>query len=261
MPDERFNLFSSKIFIPVLVLLAVLLAALVIYEGVNINNKIKEGRYIGQDREYKNTISVSGEGKTSAKPDIGQVELSVVTESSSAATAQKDNVAKMNNIIKGMKDFGIKDEDLKTSNYSINPKYNYRDGKSYIIGYEVTQSLEVKIRDLDKTSTILQKASELGSNQVGSLVFTFDDPEKVRAEARTKAIDNAKQKAQELANSLGVSLGKITSFSEGSSGYPSPVYYAENKSAYGMGGGGAAPDIQTGENEITSTVTISYEIY
>lgn len=232
---------------------------LVIFLAAATYTKILEGRYMGQGMQYKNTISVAGEGKVLAKPDIGQVSLSVVSDAKTVAIAQKDNTDKMNKITGLMKDLGIKEEDLKTTNYSVEPSYQYYEGKSEIIGYVITQTLEVKIRNLEKVGDILGQAAASGANQVGSLYFTFDDPEKLNTEARQKAIDNAKAKAQDLARSLGVSLGKVVSFSESSLGQPETRYYASD--ALGKGGGGAVPDIQTGQNEINVNVSLSYEIY
>lgn len=254
-PQESLPKFAMA----VAIVLILFLAVLAISGVVDINNKIKEGRYIGQGSQYKNTISISGEGKVLAKPDIGQVDLSVVSDAATVAAAQKDNTDKMNKITQAMKDLGIKEEDLKTVNYSIYPRYQYTKGKSEIIGYEVSQTLEVKIRDLDKAGDILGKAASLGANQVGSLNFTFDDPEALKSEARQKAIANAKQKAEDLAKGLGVTLGKITSFSESVSGEPIPIYAREGLGI--GGGGGATPEIQTGQNEIQVNVTLSYEIY
>jgi hypothetical protein len=266
MDEQNLNvkIIPPKDYLPKIIglaigLLALFLAVLVISESVSVSNKIKEGRYIGQGAQYKNTIAVSGEGKVLAKPDIGQVGLSVISDAATVVAAQKDNTEKMNKIIKAMKDSGIKEEDLKTVSYNISPRYQYSAGKSTIIGYEVTQTLEVKIRDLNKVGDILGQAASLGANQVGALNFTFDDPEKLQSEARQKAIANAKQKAQDLAGSLGVQLGEIVSFTESVSGEPNPIYYATEK--MGMGGGGAVPEIQTGQNEIQVNVTLAYEIY
>ncbi len=233
---------------------------LIIFLASATYTKILEGRYAGQSSQYKNTIFVSGEGKVFAKPDIGQVSLSVISDALTVALAQKDNTDKMNKITSAMKEAGIKEEDLKTTNYNVSPRYQYSAGRSTIIGYEVTQTLEVKIRDLAKVGDILDKAAGVGANQVGSLSFTIDDPEKLNAEARQKAIDNAKEKARDLAKSLGVALGKVVSFSESTGGTPVPMY-SSAKEALGMGGGDAVPDIQTGQNEIISSVSISYEIY
>lgn len=245
-------------YLPIVV--ASVAAMLVIFLAAATYTKVIEGRYAGQAAQYKNTISVSGEGKVSAKPDIGQVNLSVVSESKTVAVAQKDNTEKMNKIIKAMKDLGVEEEDLKTTNYNVSPNYQYHDGKSEIIGYQIAQTLEVKIRDLEKVGDILNQAAVAGANQVGSLSFTFDDPEKLNTEARQKAIDNAKTKAQDLAKALGVSLGKVVSFSESSYGQPTPMYYANE--ALGKGVDSApTPEVQTGENEINISVSLSYEIY
>ena len=236
-------------------------AMLVIFLAAASYTQILEGRYASQSSQYKNTISVTGEGKVVAKPDIGQVSLSVISDAATVAAAQKDNADKMNKVTQAMKDSGVKEEeDLKTTSYSIMPRYQYTSGRSTIIGYEVTQALEVKIRDLTKVGDILGKAADAGANQVGSLNFTFDDPEKLNSEARQKAIDNAKTKARDLAKSLGVSLGKVVSFSESANDGSTPVPMYSAKEALGMGGG-AVPDIQTGQNEIIINVNLTYEIY
>jgi len=239
-------------------LLAVLILITAVYMIFATQNEAKRGKYIGQDIQVKNTITVSGEGKIMAKPDIGEVSLSVVSDASTVAAAQKDNTGKMNAMIKAIKDLGVDEKDLKTVNYSIFPKYQYAYGKSTIIGYEVNQTLDVKIRQLDKASTILAKAAESGANQIGSLTFTIDNPDSIKAEARKKAIDDAKQKAEVLKNDLGVSIVRIVSFSE--SGSQPPISYLKD-SALGIGGGAApSPEVQTGQNEITVDVSITYEI-
>lgn len=251
--------YLPKIAAVVAAVLVIFLLVLAVSEGVGINNKIKEGRYIGQENQFKNTISVSSDGKIVSKPDVGQVSLSVLSDATTVAAAQKDNTEKMNNIISAMKGLGIKEEDIKTSSYTISPKYQYYSGKSEIYGYQVSQTIEVKIRNLDNVSPVLGKAATLGANQVGSLTFTFDDSEKIKDEARQKAVELAQQKAKDIAASLGVSLGKLTSFSESFSGEPAPVYYSA--SSEGRGGGGGAPDIQPGSNEVQVTVYLTYEIY
>ncbi len=247
---------------PIKMLIGALFAALIIIVAVFMvfaaMNEYKKGGYIGQDVVAKNTITISGEGKIFATPDIGVIDLGVVSDAKTVAASQKDNVDKMNKIAQAMKDLGVEEKDLKTTNYSINPRYQYISGRSDIIGYEVSQTLEVKIRNLDKVGDILGKGAELGANQVGSLSFTFDDPEKLNQEVRNKAIANAKEKADALSNVLGVKLIRIINFTE--SFYVPPTPYFSERSL-GIGGGGAStPDIQTGQNEVTSNVTIVYEI-
>jgi uncharacterized protein len=240
-------------------LFAILLLIVVIFMIFATQNEAKRGKYIGQDIQVKNTISVSGEGKVLAKPDIGEVSLGVLSEAKTVAVAQKDNTEKMNKVIQAMKELGVDEKDLKTVSYTISPNYQYTAGKSVIIGYQVSQTLDVKIRQLDKTSDILAKAADNGVNQIGSISFTIDNPESIKAEARKEAIDDAKQKADVLKNDLGVSIIRIVSFSESGS-QPPITYYADK--AMGLGGGGATPtpQVETGQNEITIDVTITYEI-
>jgi len=239
-------------------LLGVLILVVAVYMIFATQNEVKQGKYIGQDIQVKNTIAVTGEGKVLAKPDIGEVSLTVLSEAVTVAAAQKDNTQKMNRVTKAMKDLGVDDKDLKTTNYSISPNYQYTAGKSVIIGYQVTQTLDVKIRQLDKASDILAEAANNGANQISSLSFTIDNPDSIKAEARKKAIEDAKQKANTLKNDLGVTIVRIVSFSESGSQPPIP-YYADK--ALGMGGGGEiTPTIQTGQNEITVDVAITYEI-
>lgn len=238
--------------------LTIFLIVLSISSLVGIVNQVREGRYIGQGVQNKNTINVSGEGRVFVAPDIAQVNLSVVSESKTVAVAQKDSVTKMNKVIQAMKDLKIDDKDLKTINYSVSPKYIYTFGKNEISGYIVTQTLRVKIRDLEKISSVLDKGIALGANQVGSLEFTVNDQEKSKQEARQEAITNAKQKAEILASKLGVSLGKVVSYNENEIGNPK-YYYSDAMG--GMGGGGATSTVQPGENEILINAYITFEIY
>lgn len=233
--------------------------------GVYISNKIKEGRYIGQEAGVKNTITVSGTGEIYAKPDLAIIDFSVITEAKTVGEALDKNTEKMNAIIKAVSNQGIDDKDLKTTNFNIYPRYEwyersefYPQGKRVLVGYEVRQTLEVKIRDIGKISQIIDSAVNAGANQVGGLSFTIDKQDEVKKQAREKAIKEAKAKAKEIASQLGVRLVKITGFSE-SAVIPIPRPFNFKGEAMGMGGGDA-PQIETGENKIEVTVNITYEI-
>lgn len=230
--------------------------------GVMIVNEIKKGKYIGQD--VQNTISFSATGKVFAQPDLVLTTFSVITEEKTVAQALTENSENMNKVIEFMKSQDIEDKDLKTTVFSIYPLYEwhesessyYPQGERVLVGYEVKQSLEVKIRDMEKIGVLIEGATDAGANEVGSLQFTFDNEDELKAQAREQAIDKAKEKAKELAIQLGVKLGKITDFQEN---LISPVFY-EMKAASEMGGG-ATPQIETGQNLISSNVIITYEIY
>ncbi|HEY4474344.1 MAG TPA: SIMPL domain-containing protein [Candidatus Paceibacterota bacterium] len=208
-----------------------------------------------------NTVSFSGEGKVVAKPDIAKISLSIVTDALTSKTAQDENSKKSKTVTDYLKKQNIDDKDIKTTGYNIYPQYKYPQygGQPTITGYQVNQSMEIRIRDLDKVSNILDGIVASGTNQVSQLSFEIDNPDALKSEARAKAIADAKSKANELKSQVGISLGKIINFSENTSGYPVPIYMkAELDGRGGMGGGG--PSVPAGENEITVSVTITYQI-
>lgn len=206
-----------------------------------------------------NTVSFSGEGKVTATPDIAVISASIVTHALDSKVAQDQNSAKSKAVTDFLKKAGVDDKDIKTSNYNIYPQYKYPPygGQPSITGYQVSQGYEIKVRDLTKISTILAGLVSAGANQVNNLGLQIENPEKLQAQARQKAIDAAKKKAAELESQVGISLGKIVNFSESSGGFPIPILY--EKIAVGSVGGGG-PSVPTGENEITVNVTMTYQI-
>ena len=207
-----------------------------------------------------NTVSFSGEGRVVSKPDIAKVNLSIVTNALTSKIAQDENSNKSKAVTDYLKKQNIDDKDIKTTGYNIYPQYKYPQygGQPTITGYQVNQTMEVKVRDLDKVSNILDGVVSAGANVVNQLSFEIDSPEALKAEARTKAIADAKKKANELKSQVGISLGKIVNFSENTGGYPIPVYF--DAQVKGMGGGDGGPSVPTGENEITVNVIITYQI-
>ena len=232
---------------------AVVLVALIIFLLASTNQKVNTAI-------TTNTISFSGEGKVSAKPDIAKLEFAVVTQAQTSKEAQNANSPKSKAVVDFLRKQGVEEKDIKTLSYNVYPQYNYpRFDAPEIKGYEVIQKFEVKIRDLDKTNEILDRLVTAGANNIANVAFTIDEPEKLQAEARVKAIADAKKKARDLEKQLGVNLGKIVNFSENTGGFPGP-YYLEAKN-FGQGGvGGGAPEIPVGENETVVNVTITYQI-
>lgn len=205
-----------------------------------------------------NTVSFSGEGKVVSKSDIALVNLSIVTESATSKSAQDNNSKKSKAVVDFLKKQKIEDKDIKTTSYNIYPQYTYpRNDKPVISGYQVNQTMEIKIRNLDDVSAVLDGVVSAGANQINSLSFQIDEPEKLKAEARKMAIDDAKKKARELEKELGIDLGKIINFSENTGGFPTPIYL---ESKVEMGGGGDGPSVPSGENEIVVDVYLTYQI-
>lgn len=227
--------------------------------GTIVANNLKGYQYIGKPSAERDTIAISGEGKVTAIPDIATIDVGLTTEKSDVKNAQLENTTKMNRLIANLKNLGVDSKDIQTSYYNIYPQYDWPNGKQILRGYQVSQGVTVKIRNLDKIGDILAAAGEGGANQVSGLSFNIDDPEVLRQEARVKALENAKEKAEALARVAGVSLGKIVSFSE----YASTPYSAyKSMDALGIGGGGAVPSptVEAGSMDIVIDVTVSYEI-
>jgi hypothetical protein len=236
-----------------------ILAAVVIVLFIALFSLNLVNEFSGKTPEKtQNTMTFTGEGKVYAKPDIAIVDLSVVTEGKYIKDVQDRNTKKMNGVIDFLKSFGIEEKDIKTTNYNIYPKYVYQEGVApWISGYEISQAIEVKIRNLEKVGEILEKSVGVGINQVNSLRFWVDKDDDLKAEAQKLAIEDAKKKARETAARLGIKLGKLIGFYENSN-QPYPIYNA--KEGYGIGGGGETPNIQVGENEIYISVSLTYKI-
>ncbi|MDP2737086.1 MAG: SIMPL domain-containing protein, partial [bacterium] len=233
----------------VTIFIGVFLTLGTIYLGILSWNAVKAYDYIGISPKESHSISITGEGKVTGVPDVAKIQLGYSIEKKTVAEAQKENTAKMNAVIdKLKKDFKIDAKDIKTVNYYISPQYNWNDGRQSLRGYLVSQDLSVKVREMDKVSQILDVAGSIGLNQIGNLSFEMDNPEKLKEEARAKALEQAKAKAEALSEIVGVKLGKIISFSESSTdGAPMPMY-SLNKMDESIGGGGAAPSVEAGSN-------------
>lgn len=205
-----------------------------------------------------NTVSFSGQGKVAATPDVAVVDLAIVTEAATSKAAQDENSQKSKAVVDFLKKQGIDDKDIKTSGYNIYPQYDYTSGRSVLRGYQVSQSIQVKVRDLEKIDTVLDGVVTAGANQINQLQLTIDDPVALQEEARNQAIKDAKAKADRLEDQLGISLGRIIGFSENEGGPMPPIFYKADSAVGGRGGGG--PAVPTGENEIIVNVTITYQI-
>jgi len=250
---------GHKFIVPLAAIIIVLFG---VYLVALVRNTWKAYTFVGRSEQQIYSITIAGEGKVTAIPDIATISLGLQTEKLTVADAQKENTDKMNQIIKQLTDLGIETKDIQTSNYSIYPNYNWDNGKQTLRDYQVNQTVEVKIRDLTKVGTIVDAAGQLGANQVSGLSFTIDEPEKLKQEAREKALQNAKEKADALAKIAGVKLGKLVSFSENSyNSTPQPIYrdYAVKAEASGAASA-VVPDIQTGSQDIIIDVSVTYEV-
>lgn len=207
------------------------------------------------------TISISGEGKAYAKPDIAIVDFGVNTQGQKSQDVLDKNNKTMNDIISAIKGQGVDEKDIQTSGYNLSPLYSYsRDGQRVFNGYSLDQQITVKIRNFDKIGDILAAAGESGANTIGSLQFTIENPETVRADARAKAIAQAKDKAQTMVNQAGLHIVKLENISEGYGSVPAPVYGMGMANSMKDISSVVAPSIQSGQMEIDITVNLTYQV-
>ncbi|MEN9582195.1 MAG: hypothetical protein RL641_149 [Candidatus Parcubacteria bacterium] len=234
---------------------------------VKIINEIRAGQYIGS-KDTPSTISVSGDGEFFAAPDIAMISFTARGEGSTTKIAQTKETEMINKAVKYLKDKGIAEKDIKTSTYYAQPKYEYAPctklycptSQSRIVGYEASQTVDIKIRDIDTIGDVLTGLGENGIAEISGPNFTIEDEDKIKDDARALAITEAKTKAEKLASDLGVHIVRVISFNESNGGYP--MYYAKDAmmSAGAESAPSASPAVPTGENKISVNVTITYEI-
>lgn len=223
-----------------------------------------------EDNVYQDQITVTGKGEILAVPDVATFSFGAQTVSESVASAQQVVTQRINKAIDILKAAGIDEKDIKTTSYYINPHYQYKPCTQYscpssngtLTGYDVSQTVEVKVRDTSKAGELLTKLGGAEITNLSGLTFTVDDVEKIQAEARSKAIIDAREKAKKLAKDLDVDLGDIVSFYDNyCDGYcgESPMY-AKNMSLEMSGMGGDIPQIPVGENKFVSNVSIVYQV-
>lgn len=208
------------------------------------------------------TITVSAEGKTTVTPDLAELSFSVVTQGNDPQTLSTKNNTQMNSVMQFLAAQKIATSDIQTTSYDLQPNYQYDKnggGNPVIVGYTLTQGVQVKIHDLTQVATVIGGLAPLGVNQIGGVNFTFEDQDALIAPARAQAIMKAQQKALEMAAAAGISLGSVVSMSENGT-VPYPMY--KNATALGMGVSSAAvvPTIQPGSEDLTDNVTITYAL-
>jgi uncharacterized protein YggE len=206
---------------------------------------------------------LSGEGKASATPDLAVLSSGVLAEGKTAREALDANTAAMTKLTASFKTAGIEDRDIATSGFTVQPRYVYsqrNDGTQEpprITGYEVRNTVTVKVRDLTKLGGVLDTAVTEGSNQIDGLSFDIAKKDELLNEARKKALADARAKADLYAEAAGVKLGRLRELSEQTgSGYPPPrpmTMRMEAKAA-------ADVPVEAGEQEISVNVTATWEI-
>lgn len=262
--DYKKNLYGA---------LALFALILCVFFIVKIFSEIRSYKMIGGD--FGNTIVVSGHGEVEAVPDIANVSFTISKEAKTVKEAQ-DAVAEIENkALEFLKENKVADKDIKATDASFYPKYEYRynapsiscvgygcppnPGKNVITGYEASETITVKVRDTDAVGTIIQGLGALGVSNLNGPNFSIDDEDVLKAQARKLAIVEAREKAKVLAKDLGVKLGRISSFNESGDYYPMYQESMMYKDA-DMAVSSVPAQLPVGQNTIASNVTIVFEI-
>jgi uncharacterized protein YggE len=205
------------------------------------------------------SVTVVGIGKVTGKPDIARVTVGIETQASSLQQAVDDNKAKMNDLLDTLKNQGLADKDIQTSNYSVytervTPPAPGAEVNTDQVIYHVTNTVDVTVRDVNQIGAVLDKAVAAGANNIYGVNFSVEDTAKLEADARAKAVADAKARAAELAQLNGLQLGEVLTVSEVVGGSAYPMDYGVK----GMGGGGTP--VQPGELEMSMSIQITYAV-
>lgn len=202
------------------------------------------------------TIQVTGSGSVDAKPDIAVINIGVNSEDANPQNALSRNNAATAKVISELEGAGVEKKDLQTSNFSIYPQYRTEgENKHQVVTYRVSNTVTVKIRNVEHVGEILGKAVSAGSNQISGPAFTVDSPQKYLTEARKKAVEDAKEKAGVYAAAAGMSLGAVLSINDETS---APVYPAARPAGFARTA--AAAPVEAGSESIQARVVIVYEL-
>lgn len=223
---------------------------------------------VAEDDTPHPSISVSGVGRVSAVPDLAEISVGVQTLRPTAQAALSANTELMTALMTTLEQAGIAKKDIQTSNLSVSPQFSQprppRPGMPQqadheppqIVGYQVSNTVTLTIRQIDKLGAMLDAVVKAGANQIYGIQFKVDKPEALLDQARTAAVADARRKAELLAKEAGVVLGPVRQISESSSGGPQPMFRGR---AMAMAASADVP-ISAGEQELTSSVSVLFDI-
>jgi uncharacterized protein YggE len=203
-------------------------------------------------RAMEKLVTVSGEATVAVPPDAVIIRIGVSSQGKTAREASDANSHKMTSVFASMKESGIADRDVQTSRLSLQPQYDpNKAGPARLQGFQVTNQVTVRIRDIDKLPTILDKAISAGANEMSGIEFIVTEQSKLLDQARDEAIADARRKAMLYAQAAGAKLGPVVSIvEEGATSPPRPPMATLR----------VAVPVAPGERELRAVVSVSYEL-
>lgn len=211
------------------------------------------------EKKQLRTFHVSGTGEVSAAPDMATINTGVVTQAESAREALSGNNAAMEKIMSTLKKHDVADKDVQTTNFNVSPIYK-RDNRgrqlNEIEAYRVQNTVQVHVRKLANLGKVLDALVQAGSNQISGIRFDIDDQEGLLNQARSRAIRDARSRAEIYAQAEGVKVGRVRQISEQQIAMPRPMPmgYAQAEAAV------SRVPVAAGEQEIRVTVQVVYDI-
>ena len=257
--ENFFDKRLKQIIFITFILLSLFLLVKTAGDLIDISSKAKV------DNKTSHTITFTGNAQVAAVPDVAEFVVTVREVAMDVSKAQQNMTQKVNKLIDLFAKIGIDKKDIQTKSYSTNPQYHFvaalcvenncGSKERVITGYEARESVSVKLRDITKSGDVLTQIAKLKISEVKGPNFSVSDESKFKLQAQEEAILDAKSKAKTTAKNLGITLGKIVSFSE-------TPQFRRNFSAMAMtrGDGDLSPEIETGEKMVQSRVSISFEI-
>lgn len=205
--------------------------------------------------DVMNTVTVNGVGSVTIKPDIAYVSVGVETSNVDANKAQAENAEAMNQVMDALKDSGIEADDIKTTQYSVYDRYDYIDGKQSNKTYQVTNMVQVTVKDIDQVGQVIDAASNAGANSVSNIQFGIADESEAYQEALKLAMTSAEGKAEAILSTFGevvTAPSKVTETSYFSGVVRSDYSYGKAEMAV------MDTPVSSGELTVTANVTVEY---
>lgn len=208
----------------------------------------------------RRTVNVSGDGEIMVQPDTGMVALGVEVNGETADGALNEANNRIDAITAAIRDLGIAEDDITTANFGIWPQYDYSDEKDTpdIIGYRVHHTVNVKVRDIEQTGDVVAAGVNAGANTVQNVSFILENQEAAIDQARERAFENARHKAEALAGLAGSELGAVVTISENSFA-PGPVEREAPEEAFDEDGAGSVP-FNPGDTTVRVHLDVSWEL-
>lgn len=204
-------------------------------------------------------LSVSAEAEARRVPDVATISAGVVTQATDGNAAMRQNAEQMDKVMAAIRAAGIADKDVQTSGINLSPQYRYAENEApKITGYQASNTVSVKVRDLPKLGKVLDALAAQGANQINGPSFEIDQPEPVRDEARLAALKKAQARAETYAKALDLRVRRVVSISEGGSSFPRPMPMMVRAQA--ADGFAKETSVSPGETSLSVSLEVVFEL-